>query len=142
MNLKKSTYLVLILSVFLLLPSCGTEGTSEPDAQALAFELLAGNWGFGTNGTIVLDGQDVSLNFAGFSLSFTDGSYQTTNAGDLLSASGTWSWVNENAQQLLLDTGEEVTIQNLTQTSFEFSFFHQGNTAAGIQGNYTITVNK
>ncbi|MBO3700595.1 hypothetical protein [Roseivirga sp. E12] len=135
----KSSLLGLIITVSIV--GCGS-GTTDPSLQDLAFEKLAGSWSMPANGGVLLDGQDVSLNYPGFSLSFTDGGYQTTNGGDLFRASGTWTWTNENAQTLTLDTGEEVTIQNLTETQFRFTFFHQGSVAAGIRGNYTINVNK
>lgn len=106
----------LILIISLLFFACGSDGASEPSAQEAAFAKLSGQWTMGSSGSIILDGQDISLNFANFSLSFANGTYQTTNAGDLFSASGTWEWVNENARQLILDSGEEVNIQNLTET--------------------------
>lgn len=133
---------VFALLVTIMIWSCGPDDPSGPTLQEEAFAVLAGDWGFGTTGSIVLDGQDVSLNFPAFSLSFADGTYQTNSGGNLFNATGTWEWVNENAQQLMLDTGEEVTIISLTETAFEFSFFHNGNTASGIQGNYVVKVVK
>lgn len=136
------TYTFILLACLWM--SCGDDEPSGPTEQELAFEMLAGDWTFGTNGSILLDGQDVSLNYPGFSLSFADGTYQTQNAGDLLSASGTWRWANEEAGSLLLDSGEEVTIIELTETLFRFSFTSTGTggEAAGTAGNYVVTVEK
>ena len=137
------TLIMLALAGCLLL-TCADDEPAEPTARELAFEKLAGDWTYGTSGSITLDGQDVSLNYPGFSLSFADGTYQTRNAGDLLSASGTWEWANEEAGSLLLDSGEEVTIMELTETLFRFSFTSTGTggEAAGTAGNYVITVEK
>ena len=137
------TFMLLTLGGCLLL-TCSDDEPSGPTEQELAFEKLAGDWTYGTSGSITLDGQDVSLNYPGFSLSFADGTYQTRNAGDLLSASGTWEWANEEAGSLLLDSGEEVTIIELTETLFRFSFTSTGTggEAAGTAGNYVITVEK
>lgn len=145
--MKKITHTCILYIMVLagsLLLSCAGDDPSGPTAQELAFEKLAGNWTFGTSGSITLDGQDVSLNYPGFSLSFADGTYQTLNAGDLFRASGTWSWANEEAGSVLLDTGEEATIITLTETDFQFSFTHSGTggEAAGTAGNYVVTLEK
>ncbi len=125
--------------------SCGNE--EDPSAQQLAFEKLAGSWDISQGGGIVIDGQDATANFTGFAFSFTDGGYTTTNAGDMFRASGTWEWVNEEAQELSIDDGKTITIITLTETLFVFSFTSDGNAGTanhgeGIAGNYTITVNK
>ena len=145
MKLITHTYtLILLALVGCLLLNCSDDEPTEPTAQELAFEKLAGEWTFGTSGSITLDGQDVSLNYPGFSLSFADGTYQTQNAGDLLSASGTWQWANEEAGLILLDSGEQVTIIELTETSFQFSFTSTGTggEAAGTAGSYVVTLEK
>lgn len=138
-NVKQ--YLLAIVALFLI-TSCGSDDPSTPTAQAEAFEKLSGSWTLGATGSITVDGQDVSLNYPGFTLSFTDGGYRTTNAGDLFSATGTWSWVDDSANRITLGTGEEVTIISLTETRFQFSFSFDGAIATGIAGNYTITVEK
>ena len=142
MKLSKKYIMTIALAFIVLNSSCSSDD-SGPTAQAIAFEKLAGQWTFGATGSITLDGQDVSLNYPNFSLSFTDGTYQTTNGGELFKANGTWAWANEDAGSLTLDTGEEVTINNLTETNFRFSFTHDdGGIAAGTAGNYVVTVNK
>lgn len=94
-------------------------------------------------GTVIVDGQDVSVNFIGFSLSFTDGGYTTTGAEDLFKASGTWEWMDEEARMLSLDDGKEVTILELSETVFSFRFTFTSNGGAanlvnGISGTYVI----
>ncbi|MFY0594669.1 hypothetical protein, partial [Roseivirga sp.] len=93
-------------------------------------------------GSILLDNEDISLNYPGFTLSFADGTYQTTNGADLFNATGTWDWTDDAGTVLTLDTGEEITINTLNLTEFSFSFFHAGSRRAGIRGNYTINVFK
>lgn len=142
MKIRQHSRLLILLITINLLSACGGDGSTGPSLQEIAFEKLSGSWSLATSGGILLDGQDVSLNYPGFSLSFADGTYQTINGGDLFNASGTWAWSNESAQQLTMDTGEDVTIQNLSENQFRFTFFHQGSTAAGIRGNYTVNVEK
>ena len=139
------TYTLIILAIAgCLLLNCADDEPAEPTLQEQAFEKLAGEWTFGASGSITLDGQDVSLNYPGFSLSFTDGSYQTQNAGDLLKASGTWEWVDEDAALILLDSGEQVTIIELTATVFHFSFTSAGSggEVAGTAGSYVVELEK
>ncbi len=136
--------LLMFFTLAILFVGCKNGGEDSPSAQALAFEKLAGSWGL-SQGSIMVDGQDVSLNYADFALSITDGGYTTTNAGNLFSATGTWEWVDEEAKRISLQDGKEVTIVTLTETSFVFSFSFNGpvaNLESGIAGNYTITVNK
>lgn len=143
--MKRYLSLLLICTAFLSVLSC-TNSEGEPDvtAQEEAFEKLAGQWGFGSNneGSIFIDGVDATLNYSGFSLSFTDGTYQTQNAGSLLNASGTWEWLDEDARQLQVDSGEVITLNELTETRLRFSFTSDGNVAAGSAGNYIITLVK
>lgn len=141
-NYQKYTF--ILLTCLCLLFSCGDDDPSGPTEQELAFERLAGDWTFGTNGSIVVDGQDVSPNYPGFSLSFADGTYQTQSGGDLFRASGTWEWLDEEAGSIRLDDSREITIVALTENLFNFTFFFSGSGGArhGISGNYDITVVK
>lgn len=139
------TLILLLVSSIIFTTACG--GDDDPTAQQLAFEKLSGSWDLTQGGSIVIDGQDASANFTGFAFSFTDGSYATTNAGDMFRATGTWQWVDEEAQSLSVDDGKTITIMSLTETSFVFTFTSDGtggtaNHGEGIAGNYTITVNQ
>ncbi len=139
MRFRKYISILFIFTV-VALPSCKDD--DNPTLRDLAFRLLAGGWSIGTQGSIVLDGEDISLNYPGFTLSFADGTYETTNAADLFRASGTWEWTDDEGTVLTLDTGEEITINRLRLNEFSFSFFHAGSVRAGIQGNYVISVFK
>lgn len=138
---KISCLLVLIITVM----GCGDDGTpDEPSQQELTFENLAGQWGLPITGGIVVDGVDRSLNYEGFDLSFTDGGYNTTNAGTLFQVTGTWEWANESTTtQINLDDGKNVNIQNLSTAQFIFSFTQTtGGVSSGTNGNYIVTLNK
>ena len=142
------TYLLPVLLIgWSGLLSCENDDPAVPSAQDEAFEKLSGDWDLENGGSILLDGQDVSLNYAGFSLSFADGTYQTVNAGELFDASGTWQWTDEMAQQITLDDGKTITILELNEIEFRFSFTYNSgggvaNGVDGVSGNYEITVFK
>ena len=143
---KPKVYVVSIIMFFSVL-ACGSVDPSADEAKVLAFENLSGNWTFGTDGSISVDGQDVSLNFEGLALSFTDGGYGTTNAGQLFAASGTWEWGDSEARTVNLDDGKIITISTLTTTRFVFTFSVFAdrpvvNSGNSIKGSYLISLNK
>ena len=146
-TIKVQIILIAVFTITLTLGmSCGG-GDDDPSLQELAFEKLSGSWDISQGGSIMIDGQDGSLNFQGFSLSFTDGGYNTTNAGELFNALGTWEWVDDEAQLIDLDDGKRLTIVSLTETELVFSFQFNGqggqaNHGESIAGSYIITVNQ
>ena len=134
---------LIILGLLFLAFSCGPDGPVEPSLQDLTYEKLAGDWTLGQFGSIKVDGNNVSANYPGFSLSFAEGTYTTANAGDLFRASGTWQWGDASAHTVVLDDGKQVTIQSLTTTKFVFGFTNAtGPTRAGLAGEYIMTVEK
>lgn len=144
--MKKQLYsvLIIILSLSFIMACEGKDdGPQEPTAQELTYEKLAGQWSLPSSGGIMVDGVDRTLNYQGFNLSFTEGGYNTTNAGDLFKASGTWEWGNETATQVVLDDGKIVDISSLAASRFVFNFTKSdGPVRAGLAGNYVITVEK
>lgn len=141
----KSIYTYLFMAALTVLSlSCDPDDfPAGPSEQDLTFEKLAGQWTLGQFSSIKVDGSDVSANYSGFALSFADGTYTTTNAGDLFRASGTWEWASGSAAVVNLDDGKVININSLTTSKFVFSFNKaDGPVRAGIAGNYVITVEK
>lgn len=147
MNKKmKTRYYAFVLCTLILstvLSGCRSDDPG-PTGQELTYEKLAGAWTLSGGGSVMVDGQDASLNYPGFSLSFGEGTYTTSNAGDLFRASGTWDWADGSTVELIsVDDGKEVSIQQLGENEFVFSFTHSsGGAAAGTSGNYVITLFK
>ena len=144
MKIRYIHTILLALAISLMSTSCNPDdGPADPRATEIAFEKLAGQWTLGQFGSIKVDGADVSANYPDFGLSFTDGSYTTTNAGELFNASGTWDWSDESGRTVDLDDGKIINIQQLTPIKFVFSFTKSdGPVRAGVAGNYIITVEK
>ena len=141
--MKKLRYINILLTALLITAvSCNPDDIPTQALQDLAFEKLAGNWSLAGLNSVVVDGQDISLNYPGFTLAFSDGGYTTINAGDLFSASGTWTWVDDTAGQINVDDGKVITITSLTESIFKFSFSFAGTdgVASGTGGNYEITL--
>ena len=144
MKKREIITMIIILGLVLLAFSCNPDDfPSGPTEQELTYEKLAGQWELGQFSSIKVDGSDVSANYSGFALSFADGTYTTTNAGDLFRANGTWEWADESAATVNLDDGKVININSLTTSKFVFSFNKaDGPVRAGIAGNYVITVEK
>lgn len=139
---KFNLYIAMLFALIIATSSCKSDDPMINISQEEAFMRLAGQWAFGVNGSIVLDGTDVSANYPGFALSFANGTYTTTNSAELFSASGTWEWTDQEARSLRLDNDKSITILALTENSFIFNFSFSRSTRAGIAGNYTVTLNK
>ena len=138
------TLTFLAFMAMILSTNCGGDDTPpEPTAQELAQEQLSATWSLG-GGFIRLDGRDVSGNFQGFSLSYSGNSYSTTNAGELFSAAGTWSWVADSDRQILLDDGKQINISTLSDSDLTFTFqiSGTGGEVAGLPGSYEISLKK
>lgn len=152
MNLKQNTDLLsnglklsMIVFFTILMASCGNKDNNppSPNEQELAQEILEATWSIDDGGSITLDNRDVALNYEGFSLIIGDGTFTTTNAGDLFPASGTWEWVGDTDNQITTGKGKEITITALSTSTFTFSFIKTNtNAVAGVSGNYSITVRR
>jgi hypothetical protein len=134
------------LVLILVFSGCDpVDGLEEETLQELNLRKLSEKpWSLGEGaGSIVVDGTDVSANYQGFSLTYADGSYTTTNGAELFQARGTWEWIDEQASMIRLDDGKELTIVSLTDVRLTFTFnFSEGGARAGIPGNYTVSVVK
>ena len=143
--MKKLMICAIALSMFSLLRCGGDDGPPPEPAQQKAFKMLKGTWKI-SGGSIKVGGVDESTQYPGFSLSFTEKNYTSSNGGKLFSENGSWSWKDkdpEKAKNITLD-GKEITITELTASKlvFTFTFSSGGSVAAGISGNYTVTLSK
>ena len=140
-------YCVIVLLGLVMLSACGGSDSVPVDEESLA---LNGDWVLPTSGGgVVVDGIDRSLNFVGFKISLgsdTNGqekTYRTSNAGDLFRASGTWDWVSDSKNSMILSEGKTLAIQIRQPSRLVLTFnYADGGVRSGISGNYTITLEK
>ena len=137
--MKKLMICAIALSMFSLL-GCGGGPAPKTDQQK-AFENLSGSWKL-SGGSIKVDGKDESTQYPGFSLSFTEAGYTSSNAGKLFKASGTWKWKDGKTAKLITLGTKELTITELTKSKLVFTFTFAGAGAAGIAGSYAVTLTK
>ena len=140
-------YCVIVLLGLVMLSACGGSDSVPVDEESLA---LNGDWVLPTSGGgVVVDGIDRSLNFVGFKISLgsdTNGqekTYRTSNAGDLFRASGTWDWVSDSKNSMILSEGKTLAIQIRQPSRLVLTFnYTNGGVRSGISGNYTLTLEK
>ena len=128
-----------LLSISLVIVSCGGDN-GEPDRtpQEIAQELFLTTW---TMSAITLDDADVRSSYTGLIITIGDGTFTTTNAGDLFPATGTWDWIGESDNMITTGRGKTITLTTLTESSVILSFTKtQGNQAAGVSGSYEIAM--
>ena len=140
--MKKLMICAIALSIFSLLGCGGDDGPPPETAQEKAFKKLSsGSWGL-PGGSIKVDGVDESTQYPGFSLSFTEKGYSSSNGGKLFKPSGTWKWKDGTTDKVITLGTKEITITELTASKLVFTFTFSGAVAAGISGAYTVTLNK
>lgn len=139
-------FLMLLVLFMITLNACKTKGSgeTEPTEQELALEKLEGTWSLANGGSILVDGSDHSVSYTGFTTTLSEGTYATTNAGELFKSSGTWTWLGESSTSFSLDDGKTIMITDLTESRLMISFTHTGSggIASGVAGAYVITLTK
>ena len=142
---KKLWVFYLVMVGISLTLACGDDDSSGPTLLEERLEALAGNW---VLGTVNNDGQDVTGQFSGFTLTLTSSeSFTTTNGGNAWPASGTFQLSSTNLNELTRDDGVRVTITTINETnlSLTFQITEVGGTAAGsngITGTFIFNLNK
>lgn len=135
---------IISLNLIVLIGCVPDSPKPESTEQEKSTELLKGTW---ILGKVDYDGIDISPNYDGFSLTFSDGDYQSgVAAGELFLRSGVWEWIDEIStnQIIMVSEQKEITIVSLSSNSLEFTFRlnNVGGSANGISGNYKITLEK
>jgi hypothetical protein len=103
--------------------SCGKEEISALDEIEL--KLISSKW---SDPVVTVDGVDYSDVYKDFSIQFSKKTYVTTSGGPLWNASGTWQFVNEEANLMNMDGNREVEISFPSDGSLELSFLWEQNT--------------
>ena len=130
----------IALSMFSLLGCGGGPDPETPQKKSLE-KLSSGSWKL-SGGSIKVDGKDESDQYPGFTLSFTETGYSTTNGGKLFEASGTWKWKDGKTDKLMTLGTKQITITELTESKLVFEFTFGGAVAAGTAGSYVVTLTK
>jgi hypothetical protein len=148
--LERNSYRLglLIIAVSLITLVSILTGCSDDDDKKStdSRSALVGTWVLGANGSVVKDDVDVTAEYDGLQLTFSDaGTYTAVNSTPLWQSSGTWSWTGTGATALTLDGDFDVTVTTLEAQSLVLHFTLQADDldagrSASLAGNYTVTL--
>lgn len=132
------------LTVLLICSSCKDDKETKSPVEEQLQTLVNGSPWILAGNTVLKDGFDVSSQFTGFTLTFSESNFSTTNS--LPSAwpnAGTWQFVNENPNKIIRGDGVEIDLQladNKLILNFMVSDPNSGGRGLSVAGEYQFTL--
>ncbi len=129
---------VCCLSLLNYLISCNDD--DGPSAEQIRLQEHSATWALGS---VTNDGNDVTSQFTGFSLSIDQFSFTTENGGNAWPTSGTYSFIENDLDRLQRSDGVEITIDAINNDDLSLSFQVStlpGGRTAGITGNFIFSL--
>jgi hypothetical protein len=127
---------IVLSAVLVALPACKDDPQPpppEPTQKEITTALLTkGTWPLTS---IVVEGEDASALFTGFSLTFTNTGYTTTGTTPVWARSGTWSFTDDTATKFKRDDNIEVTITSVDDKTLKLTLFWDKQTTQGGRTN-------
>ena len=116
---------VAVIAVFQL-ASCdnGSDSPSVTEVERVR-NLLIGTGTAGSTWTLntaTVDDIDYSEVFAGFTITFNETGFTSTNGSLVFASTESWSFKDETAKEIVTGSQLEITIDELTQNRLVFSF--------------------
>ncbi|HNP18286.1 MAG TPA: hypothetical protein PKL31_07635 [Fulvivirga sp.] len=144
---------VFILAVTLQSISCksgGSDPVPETEVQRVT-KLLVGDATSGTQWNILsvkVDDIDYTEVFTGFTLTFSENGFTSTNGTIVFNDTDTWSFKDDTAK-VITTSNVDITIDEITEASLIFSFIWEGTvygeggrkSAVGGENVFTMTRN-
>lgn len=109
---------VLALSLFLYSCKKDDPSPSVTVTEATTKLLTSTSWKVQS---VTVDGVDQTSLFSGLVLSFTTSSFTTTSGNPVWPASGTWSFISEEAKKIQRNDGLEVTLNEISENKLVLS---------------------
>lgn len=151
----KNFKLILLVSALISMfwfEACKDKAIS-PEAQQA--NLLSSTWYIGNEGTVRINGNDVTSYFSDFQLTIiSDKSYSTmgSNTPSPWPTAGTWEFVQNSDGNMILNKiirndGLVMVIEELTETSLTLSFVHdelvhESGRNESVTGEYLFVLKK
>jgi len=141
-----------LLSLVIMLVACGGSDPEPPpsEAEKVTAMLISGDgkWTPPTTGGVTVDGTDVTNDlFAGFSITFQDGTYTTTGTSPVWPAQDTWRFKDETAKVIIRGVDEkEMTITELSNSQVKLTLYWPATTTSNgrqhsLKGLHVFTLN-
>lgn len=142
---------VALLTFMAILAACGGDPDPAPKTEAeKRTEILTSGdatWAPATTAGVTVDGVDVTDDlFAGFTITFRDGTYTTPGGSPVWPAEDTWRFKDESATIIIRGSDEkEVTITQISATqltlTLDWPITTTGGRSTSLKGKHVFTLN-
>lgn len=148
--LEKSRYMLVIILALGLCACGGDEPEPLSESEKVTDLLVSGSgaWTPTSSGGVTVDGVDVTNElFAGFTITFLEGTYTTTGTSPVWPAQDTWRFKDETAKVIIRGLDEkEVTITEISASrlklTLEWSETTYGGRKSSLKGKHEFTLDK
>ncbi len=131
MKKNKAILNAFILMIMILnVVSCKETGTNTKDTVSAL--LRSGKWKL-NNATV--DGVNKNDLFTGFEITFSAGSYTSSNGDPVWASTDTWVFTDDNATAFTRNDAIVVTIQSLTESNLKLALTWNKTTLGGGRNN-------
>lgn len=139
------------MAIALIASACrGDDPTPLTQTQKVTQTLTSGGgkWTPSTSAGVTVDGVDVTDElFAGFTITFLDGTYTTTGTSPVWPAEDTWRFKDETATIIIRGVDQkEVTISGISASQLklglEWSETTYGGRKSSLKGKHEFNLNK
>ena len=138
-TLKMALVSILFFGAMTWLSSCKSDDSVDPKTQRL--NELKATWKISQ---VVNDGNDVTGQYTGMTLTIDGLNYSTTNGGNPWPDSGTYSLNDNDLNTLIRNDNVEVTIDEVTTNTLTLSFNYTSvnGRVDGVTGDFTFSLIK
>lgn len=143
---QKSFQLIVFVLLVTNLPGCKDEDNNQEPSQqdVVTANLSSGIWKVQS---VTVDGTDKTSIYSGLTLTFTSGSFATTNGGPVWPATGTWTFTDNTATTIKRNDGLEIQLQEVNISSLKLGLVWATNTlgsgrSESVKGQHVFTFGK
>jgi hypothetical protein len=138
--MKKISYIIGVLiglTIVFHIQSCGGGGEPTPIEKTKSL-LTSGKW---TMQSVTVDGATQTSVYAGLTITFTEGNFTTTNGRVVWPATGTWTFVGDDAKNIIRGDDLTISIDEISATQLSLKLTWDETTLGGGRSQSVAGVN-
>ena len=139
-KVKVLAAVVCLFGAFHFMAGCKSD--DGPNPEQVRLQELSQTW---VLGTVTNDGNDVTSQFTGFSLTVDQFSFTTQNGGNAWPGSGTYSFVENDLDRILRSDGVEMSVTGISSDDLTLSFqisTVSGGRISGVNGSFVFSLKR